>query len=222
MVKLRYVLALVCYLAIPVVVLGGTGLFLLLDPEMARGHADYGRIYRLLDLARLGVLAAAAALALALWVSCCYLVLTSRGRSRRWLVLSATGPLGFSVIAALGDRSPASGDRYQRFLRHLRTPGRVALEIAVCVSVWVLAYNAVVVERGIMIHLESRRTGTPAAAIIAQQNASSGMWAAGEGMEELYLVPLIYLLWPVLFNLVGWLFARRSRGSEPRATLARD
>lgn len=222
MVKLRYFLALACYLAIPVAVLAGGGLFLLIDPEMARGHADYVRTYRLLDLARRGVLAAAAGLALGLWVACCYLVLASRGRSRRWLALAAAGPIGFSVIATLGDQSPAPGDHYQRFLHRLGTGSRVALEIAVCGSVWGLAHTAVVVERELMIQLESRSTGTPAAAIIAQQSASSGMWAAGEGMEALYLVPLIYLLWPVLFNLAGWLFMRRPHASERRPTGARE
>jgi hypothetical protein len=32
------------------------------------------------------------------------------------------------------------------------------------------------------------------------------MWAAGEGMEQLYLVPLLVLLWPILFNIAGWVF----------------
>lgn len=43
-----------------------------------------------------------------------------------------------------------------------------------------------------MIHVESLTTGTPISTIIAQQNASSGMWAAGEGMEQLYLVPQLF------------------------------
>ena len=37
----------------------------------------------------------------------------------------------------------------------------------------------------------------------AAASASSGMWAAGEGMEELYLVVTVYLLWPIFFNLVA-------------------
>ncbi len=65
-------------------------------------------------------------------------------------------------------------------------------------------------KRDLMIRLESLRTGTPVSAIVAEQAASSGMWAAGEGMEVLYLVPLMYLVWPILFNLAGRLFAPRS------------
>jgi len=56
---LLYVLALACYLLIPAVPIDGAGLFHLIDPEMARGHADYVRDYRLLELARLGALIAA-------------------------------------------------------------------------------------------------------------------------------------------------------------------
>src|SRR5262249_3289968 len=178
--KREYVLALICYLAIPAVVICGAGVFHLIDPEMARGHADYARDYRLLDLARLGVLWASGALALVLWTLCCYLVLKSRQRSVRWLYLAAAGPLGFSIIAALKDRSSAPGDLYQRVIRHLKAYWRAPLEIAVFVGIWFVAYEAVVLERELMIHYQSLATGAPVAAIIAQQSASSGMWAAGE------------------------------------------
>jgi hypothetical protein len=208
MVKRHYVLALVCYVSIPAIMVCGAGLFLLIDPEMARGHADYVRNYQLLNLARLGVLWATAGLALVLWTSCCYLVLQSRQRSMRWLSLAAAGPVGFSVIATLEDRSPAPGDLYQHMIRKLKTYWRVPLEIAVFVSVWFLAYESVVVNRELMIRFESLTTGTPVSTIIAQQTASSGMWAAGEGMEAMYLVALIYLLWPIAFNLAGRAFRR--------------
>jgi hypothetical protein len=195
---------------IPAVVIAGARLHSLIDPEMARGRADYARDYQLLELTRVGALMATAGLALVLWISCCYLVLKSRQRSLRWLSLSAAGPIGFSVIAALEDRSPAPGDRYQQFIRNLKTYWRAPLEIAVFVSVWVLAYQSVVLKRELMISFESRRTGTPVSTIVAQQSASSGMWAFGEGLEEIYLVILMYLLWPILFNLAGQLFKSRS------------
>jgi hypothetical protein len=38
-----------------------------------------------------------------------------------------------------------------------------------------------------LIMYEAAATGTSAAQIIAQQNASRGMWAFGEGLEEFYL-----------------------------------
>jgi hypothetical protein len=207
--KLPYILALICYLAIPAVVIAGVGLFVLIDPEMARGHANYARDYRLFDMARVGVMVAVAGLALVLWMSCCYLVLKSRQRSMRWLVLAVAGPFGFSVLAALEDRSPAPGDRYQRLIGSLKTYWRVPLEIAVFVGVWCVAYESVVLKRELLIHLESFTTGTSVSAIVAQQTASSGMWAAGEGIEELYLVPLFYLLWPMMFNIAGWVLKPR-------------
>jgi hypothetical protein len=210
--KRQYVLALVCYLSIPAVVVCGAALVQLIDPELARGHADYARDYRLLNLARFGVLCATAGLAVVLWTSCCYLVLASRQRSWRWLVLAAAGPLGFGLIAALEDQSPVPGDRYQQVITRLKAHWRVPLEIAVFVCVWMLAYESVVVKRELMIRVESLTTGTPIATIIAQQSASSGMWAAGEGLEIMYLVTLAYLLWPIVFNLAGqWITPRLRR-----------
>ena len=49
--KRRYVMALACYLLIPAVLIAGAGLFRLIDPEMVRGHANYARDYRLVELA---------------------------------------------------------------------------------------------------------------------------------------------------------------------------
>jgi hypothetical protein len=203
------VLALVCYLAIPAVVMASGALFRLIDPEMARGRATYVRDYQLLELARLGALGAAAGLALVLWISCCYLVLKSRQRSLGWLALAVAGPFGFIVIGALEDRSPAPGDRYQQLIGGMKTYWRILLEIGFFVSVWSLAYQSMVLKRDMMITLESLTTGTPASTIIARQNASSGMWAFGEGLEVTYLVILMYLLWPIVFNLVGRSLNRR-------------
>jgi hypothetical protein len=217
MLKRQYLLALICYLLIPVVVIVGAGAFRLIDPELARGRADYARDYRLLEMARLGAVAAAGGLTIVLWTACCGLVLRSRQRSLRWLALAAAGPFGLIGIAMLGDRAPAPGDRYQRFISTLKLYGRAPLEIALFVATWALAYELVVLQRELMIALESARTGMPAADIIAQQAASSGMWAAGEGMVELYLVTLLYLLWPVLFNLAGALFQPRSATAQRHA-----
>ena len=213
--KRHYILAVACYLSIPVVLIAGARLFGLIDPEMAHGHADYVRDYRLLELARRGALMAAGGLALVLWLSACYLVLKSRHRSLRWLALAAGGPFGFIAIAMLEDRSPAPDDLYQRFVRKLKMYWRVPLEIAVFVSAWFLAYESVVLKRELMIRYESFLTGTPVAAIVAQQTASSGMWAFGEGLEEIYLVVLIYLFWPILFNLAGQLVKPRAWPTQP-------
>lgn len=208
--KRHYLLAVVCYLAIPVVMLAGAFLASLIDPEMARGRADYARDYHLLELIKTGVVAAAAGLMLVLWALTCWLVLKSRQRSLRWLPLAAAGPFGFIVIALLGDRSPAPGDRYQQFIGKLKPYWRIPLEIVLFLAVWLLAYQCVVLLRDLMIAYTSYRTGIPVASIVAEQTASSGMHAFGEALETLYVVPLLYLLWPVAFNLVGRLLGPRT------------
>jgi len=141
-------------------------------------------------------------------------VLKSRQRSLGWLSLAAAGPFGFMVIAMLDDRAPAPADLYQQFIRKLKLYWRVLLEIAVFVSVWSLAFELMVLKRDLMIRYESFTSGTPAATIIDRQNASSGMWAFSEGLEVIYLVVLLYLLWPICFNLAGRLL--RPKRAAPR------
>jgi hypothetical protein len=210
MLKRHYVIAVVCYIAIPVVVIVGVRLSLLIDPEMARGTADYARNFQLLQTVATSGLWATAGLALVLWALTCYLVLKSRQRSVLWLALAAAGPLGFMFIAMLTDRSPAPDDLYQHFVRRLKFYWRVPLEIALFISAWVLAYQGVVLKRDLLISFESSSTGVPVETIIARQNASSGMYAFSEGLEEMYLVILLYLLWPIFFNFVGQRFKRRT------------
>lgn len=60
-----------------------------------------------------------------------------------------------------------------------------------------------VLKRNLMIMYESATTGISTAQIIDRQNASSGMWAFSEGIEVMYMVVLFYLIWPVVFNIVG-------------------
>jgi hypothetical protein len=212
--KRQYILAVVCYLSIPAVVIASGVMFRLIDPELARGGADYVRNFRLLELARKGALITMAGLALALWVLTCYLVLKSRQRSLWWLLLAAAGPFGFIVILMLEDRAPASYDLYQQFIRQLKLYWRVPIEIAAFVTVWSLAFELMVLKRNLTIRYESFMSGTPAATIIDLQNQSSGMWAFSEGNEVIYLVVLIYLLWPVSFNVVGQLLKRRANVSR--------
>ena len=80
---------------------------------------------------------------------------------------------------------------------------------------WVVAYQAMVLMRDLMIMYEAATTGTSTAQIIDLQNASSGMWAFSEGLEVLFLVVLFYLLWPICFNALGrlprlWAFAKKT------------
>jgi len=210
MLKRRYVPAFACYLLIPVVLIAGMRISLLIDPEWARGHADYAFGFWMLEMAQRGVQLATMGLVLALWLAVCYLVLKSRQRSLLWLPLAAAGPFGFIAIAMLQDHAPAPEDLYQQFIRKLKMYWRVPLEIAVFVSVWVIAFLAMVLKRDLMIGYESFSTGTPVETIVARQNESSGMYAFSEGLEIFFFVVLIYLVLPMLFNLVGRLFKART------------
>ncbi|HEY4037557.1 MAG TPA: hypothetical protein VGM15_01945, partial [Burkholderiaceae bacterium] len=63
--------------------------------------------------------------------------------------------------------------------------------------------------RELMIWREAVATGVSRAQIIAQQNASSGMWAFGEMLVILYFGVLLYLLRPIFVNLAGQLIRAR-------------
>ena len=210
----HYVMAVACYLAIPAVVIAGFGLSRLIDPEMARATTDYARNFRLLQMVATGALMATAGLALLLWIFTCYLVIKSRQRSPLWLLLAAGGPFGFMFISMLADRSPAPHDLYQQFIRKLKMYWRIPLEVIVFVSAWLLAYQCVMLKRDLLNSFESFSTGTPVEMIVARQTASSGMYAFGEGLESTYLFILIYLLWPIFFNLAGQFFKRRTGPSH--------
>ena len=88
------------------------------------------------------------------------------------------------------------------FVRSLNGFVRAGYELCTFVIVWVLAYEAMVLKRTLMIRYEAATTGSSIAQVIDRHNASGGMWAFAEGMEVMYLVVLLYLLRPVVFNIV--------------------
>jgi hypothetical protein len=161
------------------------------------------RNYHILSVVKIASFFATLAVAGILWLVACFLIVWSKEQSLWWLFLAALGPWGFAILARLKDRASGGTDRYERFVRRLNWFLRVGYEICTFVVIWLLAYQAMVLKRNLMILYESATTGVSTAQIIATQNASSGMWAFGEGMEVMYLVVLFYLLWPVAFNIVG-------------------
>jgi len=203
MMKKQTVVALVLLLLIPVAVMLGGLLFSLINPEIAAGHPNYVRNYHLLslvkDMAWWGSIAAVGIL----WLLVCFLVIWSKERSSLWMFFAALGPFGFAVLAVLNDRAPAETDRYARFVRNLNRFVRVGYEVCTFVIIWLIAYQAMVLKRDLMIMYESATTGISTAQIIDRQNASSGMWAFAEGNEVMYMVVLLYLIWPIVFNIVG-------------------
>ncbi len=97
-----------------------------------------------------------------------------------------------------------------RFVRNLHGFVRGGYEICCFVIIWVLAYQAMVLNRHLIIQYQAVTTGVSTQQIIDIQNASSGMWAFAEGNEEMFLVALLYLLRPIVFGIVGHVVAMRS------------
>jgi hypothetical protein len=203
MIKKQWLLALVTLLLIPVVLRLGGMISSLINPEIAAGHPNYVRNYHLLSMLKIMSLWASIAAVGVLWLLVCLLVIRSKGRSNLWLLLAALGPFGFAVLAMLDDRAPAETDWHARFVRNLNWFLRAGYELCFFLIVWMLAYEAMVLKRTLMIRYEAATTGVSTAQIIATQNASGGMWAFAEGNEVLYLVVLLYLLRPIIFSLVG-------------------
>ncbi len=146
----------------------------------------------------------------ALWVLVCLLVIRSKKRSYVWLVFAALGPLGLAVLASLTDLTTTEPDSYTRFLRKMNGFVRAGYEVLSFVVIWELAWQAMLLKRMLMIRFEAATTGASVAQIMNVQNASSGMWAFGEGLAVMYLAVLLYLLRPFVFRMVAYVMATRS------------
>jgi hypothetical protein len=201
--KKQTVLALGLLLAMPVVLRLGGFLFSLINPERAAGHADYVLRYQFLNSLRLACLFGSFAVVAALWFLACYLVIRSKERPSWWLFLALLGPFGFAILSVMNDTAPAPTDFYARFVSKMNWLVRSAYEVATFIAIWFLAEQGMVLKRNLMILYQSATTGMSTAQIIDQQNASSGMWAFAEGNEVIFLVILLYLLRPILFNTVA-------------------
>jgi hypothetical protein len=195
--------AIVLLMLIPVVSMLGGVLFSLINPEIAAGHPNYARNYHLLNLLKLTTMFGSVAVVGILWLLVCFLVIRSKERSSWWLFLAALGPFGLAILAMLNDKESAERDRYTRFVRKMNGFVRLGYEVCRFVMIWELAYEAMVLKRNLMIMYQSATTGVSTAQIIDIQNASSGMWAFGEGMEVMFMVVVLYLIWPIVFNMVG-------------------
>jgi hypothetical protein len=209
--KKAYLLSIGTFLLIPIMVVVGGFVAIAINPEIAAGHPDYVRNFRLLLIAKQLSMLAGALVVAGLWCLTCYFQVRSRERPLAWSMLAVLGPFGFIALTMLRDRLPAPADRYQACIGRLKANQRLALELCVFVVAWVLAYEVVVWKRELMITLESAITGVSREQIIDVQAASGGMWAFGEGLQVMYLVVLLYLFWPIAFNVVaGWRSRRRA------------
>jgi len=203
MIKKQLLVALLLLFLIPAVMLGAGFLSGLINPEVAAGHPNYVRNWHLLSSLKTALILGSLAIAVALYFLGSYLVIRSKSQSGLWLFLAALGPLGFAILSVLDDRAPSESDRYSYVIRKLNWLLRTAYEIACFFFIWELAWQAMVLKRNLMIRYESITTGVSTAQIIATQNASSGMWAFGEGIEVMFVFIVLYLLRPIIFNLAA-------------------
>jgi hypothetical protein len=207
MMKKQTIGAIVLLMLIPVVSILGGLLLSLINPEIAAGHPDYVRNYHLLNLLKLTTMFGSVAVVAILWLLVCFLVIRSKERSPWWMFVAILGPFGLAILATLNDKDFAATDRYSQFVRKLNGFVRVGYEVCRFAIIWELAYEAMVLKRNLMIMYQSATTGVSTAQIIDIQNASSGMWAFGEGMEVMFMVVVLYLIWPIVFNVVGGVVA---------------
>ena len=192
MFKKYYVIAIASFLLMPAVTVLGGILFNSINPEIAAGYSNYVRNYWLLHQVKIFLMWATLLANIGLGFLTCFFLVKSKKQSYLWLFLAALGPFGIMILTMLGDKAPAPGDVYQRFVGQLKLYLRVAQELCFFVLVWTLAYQAMVLKRDLMITYEAATTGVTPAQIIDQRNASSGMWAFSEGNEVLYRVVLFY------------------------------
>src|SRR5262245_29619347 len=101
MFKKYYILGVASCLLIPAVVLLGGTIFRFINPELAAGHPNYERNYRLLELAKNLLLLTASLMSMVLWFLTCFFLLKSKEQSYRWLPLAVLGPFGFIALSML-------------------------------------------------------------------------------------------------------------------------
>src|SRR5437870_5674089 len=156
MFKRPYVLAIVFFLMIPAVTVLGGMLINSINPEMAAGHANYERNYRLLSLAKHLSMLAGLLVIMGSWFLTCFFLLKSKKRSYGWLPLAMLGPFGLLILTMLSDNAPAPEDLYQQFVGKLKIYLRVAYELGFFVVVWVGAYQAMVEVQSKGVEIENR------------------------------------------------------------------
>ncbi len=155
MIKKYYILAIVSLLTIPVVTMVGATIAILIDPEIAVHSANYERNFRLLNQLKLGLLLAAFAVDIGLWILACFFLLKSKKQSYWWLPLCVLGPFGLIALTIVRDNDPLPGDLYQRFIRSMKSAWRVAYEVGLFALVWIGAFLSVALLGEIRIIAES-------------------------------------------------------------------
>ena len=219
MIRKYNVRSIVALLLIPVASRLAAAIIGAIDPEVARGHADYVRNFALLEHLRRGVFVSGLLLLGALWLLACAWLLRGKSQRRAWLWLALLGPPGFAVLAALPDRSPPlPGDAHRRLLERLPQLLRIGYEILRFAAFGFVAMQLIEWLDDATALWEAHQRGVALAVVLAERDASSGMWAFGDMVRAGYLFVLMYALWPAGFNavagLVRWLRQRRSGAGD--------
>ena len=210
MLKKHYAFAIVFIVLIPIVFILGASLSVAINPELAAGHANYVRNYRLISFAANFIRLATLLAGVVLWLLACAMILKAKQRSLWWLTLAAFGPFGLIGLTALKARASLIEDLYYQFIGRMTAIVRAAYELCVFIAIWSFAFEAIEIKQYLQIAYESHVTGVSVDQIAEVRNASGGMWAFGEGLEAMYVVVLCYLLLPVCFNAVARALTRRA------------
>ena len=206
----KYLWAVVVFLAIPVILMAGGAIFAAIDPERLAGHVHYARNFQLLQMAKGAAMLAMFGAVVVVWFVACALLIRSKSRTWRWLALALLGPIGFAILASLRDLSPQPSDLYESFIRRLNRWLRALYEAVIFVAAWNVAWEMMLAKREATISLQAAMTGVSRDQILAEQNASSGMWAFSELNEVMYFFVLLYLLRPICVNVVGAAFRHQA------------
>jgi hypothetical protein len=207
-----YYRSIVALLLIPVVVIIAAQIFAAINPELAAGHANYARNYALLDHARRVALLGGPVLAGVLWLLSGFWLLRAKLRRGAWLWLAVLGAPGFALLSALLDRSPpAPNDAYRRQLARLPLVLRILYEVVRFAALTFVTMQLIEWWNDGTALFEATRRGVALAVVLAERDASSGMWAFGDAMRAGFLFVLIYALWPAGYNTMAGLIRRLRR-----------
>jgi hypothetical protein len=201
-------------LLIPVIALADGWLIAALDPERAAGHPDYAHNFALRQQLRTATLVGSLALECALFLIACFWLLRAKSRTQGWLAWALLGAPGFAVIASLPDRGPLSPrDFYERQLARLPPLVRGLYEIGRFFVFWFAALSFVAAFEFATALLEAAQRGMTLAQLMAERDASSGMWAFGDMMRAAWVFIVMYALWPGACNLVAAAVRRLKAGA---------
>jgi hypothetical protein len=217
-IRKNYALSVSAVLLIPVITVAEGWAFAALDPERAAGHPDYAHNFALREQLRSAALFGSLALECVLFFFACWWLLRAKSRTPGWMAWALVGAPGFAVIASLRDLAPLRPqDHYERLLARVPLPLRVLYEAGRFFVFWFAAMSFVTVWGYASALLEAAERGLTLTQLMAERDASSGMWAFGDLIRAAWVFIVMYALWPGVCNVIGGIAHRLGGGAEPAA-----